>query len=324
MTESKDNAPRAISLGEEIPAVWRQLPHRGALAILLVAWVAVFQFLGNSTLGYVNTTSLFGWWQWTMKGIADQEISYLIPIIVLVLLWCRRDELLKAEKSVWWPAVGILLLAIVTHFVGYMIQQARLSVVAFFFGVYGLIGLLWGRSWLRMAFFPFFLFAFCIPLGAGLTEKISVPMRLIASQITSGVSGTLLGIDVVRNGTQLADASGTYQYEVAAACSGLRSLTAIVALGFTSIVLRMIGLQAIVPFTLKIMSDVVRDAFMHVQRFSTDWHANSFAGSTVRKITRGMWALDLYNDTILLALLPSLMVLLGSMACSGCTGLTSA
>jgi len=95
------------------------------------------------------------------------------------------------------------------------------------------------------------------------------------------------------------------------------AFAAIVALGFASIVLRMIGLQAIVPFTLRIMSDVARDAFMRVQRFSTDWHANSFAGSTVRKITRGMWALDLYNDTILLALLPSLMVLVGSMILLG-------
>jgi ATP-binding cassette, subfamily B, bacterial len=92
---------------------------------------------------------------------------------------------------------------------------------------------------------------------------------------------------------------------------------AIVALGLLSITLRMIGLQAIVPFTLRIMSDVARDAFMRVQRFSTDWHANSFAGSTVRKVTRGMWALDLYNDTILMALLPSLMVLLGSMILLG-------
>ena len=56
---------------------------------------------------------------------------------------------------------------------------------------------------------------------------------------------------------------------------------------------------------------------MRVQRFSTDWHANSFAGSTVRKITRGMWALDLLNDTILMALLPSLAVLLGSMILLG-------
>ena len=92
---------------------------------------------------------------------------------------------------------------------------------------------------------------------------------------------------------------------------------AIVALGLASMILRLLGLQAIVPFTLRIMSDVSRDAFMRVQRFSTDWHANSFAGSTVRKITRGMWALDLLNDTILMALLPSLVVLLGSMILLG-------
>ncbi len=99
--------------------------------------------------------------------------------------------------------------------------------------------------------------------------------------------------------------------------AAILAFAGIVALGFTSIVLRLIGLQAIVPFTLRIMSDVARDAFMRVQRFSTDWHANSFAGSTVRKVTRGMWALDLYNDTVLMALLPSLMVLLGSMILLG-------
>src|SRR5258708_9724273 len=65
------------------------------------------------------------------------------------------------------------------------------------------------------------------------------------------------------------------------------------------------------------MSDVARDAFTRGQRFSTDWHDNSLAGSRVRKIPRGMWALDLLNDTILMALLPSLVVLLGSMILLG-------
>ena len=103
----------------------------------------------------------------------------------------------------------------------------------------------------------------------------------------------------------------------AARGAAIAAFGAIVALGLASMILRLIGLQAIVPFTLRIMSDVARDAFMRVQRFSTDWHANSFAGSTVRKITRGMWALDLLNDTILMALSPSLAVLVGSMVLLG-------
>src|SRR6202162_3696971 len=115
----------------------------------------------------------------------------------------------------------------------------------------------------------------------------------------------------------LVDAMTSGAENPAARHAAISAFAAIVGLGFASMVLRMIGLQAIVPFTLRIMSDVAREAFMRVQRFSTDWHANSFAGSTVRKITRGMWALDLYNDTILMALLPSLMVLLGSMILLG-------
>ncbi len=112
---------------------------------------------------------------------------------------------------------------------------------------------------------------------------------------------------------RLVDALTRGAAEPAARHDAFLAFGAIVALGLMSLILRVCGLRAIVPFTLRIMSDVARDAFMRVQRFSTDWHANSFAGSTVRKITRGMWALDLLNDTILMALLPSLMVLLGSM-----------
>src|SRR6185437_6254815 len=88
-------------------------------------------------------------------------------------------------------------------------------------------------------------------------------------------------------------------------------------MGFAAMVIRLLGFRAIVPFTLRMMSDVARDAFQRVQRFSTDWHGNSFAGSTVRKVTRGMWALDLLNDTIFMALMPSLLVLLGSMILLG-------
>src|SRR5712664_2620440 len=109
----------------------------------------------------------------------------------------------------------------------------------------------------------------------------------------------------------LVDAVTLGASDPAARRAALTAFGAIVALGLVSMTLRLVGLQAIVPFTLRIMSDVSRDAFMRVQRFSTDWHANSFAGSTVRKITRGMWALDLLNDTILMAVLLGSMILLG-------------
>ncbi|WP_055046889.1 ABC transporter ATP-binding protein [Devosia sp. A16] len=86
----------------------------------------------------------------------------------------------------------------------------------------------------------------------------------------------------------------------------------IVALGAASVLVRQLAFQTIITLTLRMMSDIAQNAFHRVQRFSSDWHANSFAGSTVRKITRGMWALDSLNDVIMMALLPSLVMLVGT------------
>ncbi|AZO12627.1 MULTISPECIES: ABC transporter ATP-binding protein [unclassified Mesorhizobium] len=94
--------------------------------------------------------------------------------------------------------------------------------------------------------------------------------------------------------------------------AAMTAFSILVALALAGVMLRNAAFMGIVELTLKMMSDIAADAFHRVQRFSTDWHANAFAGSTVRKVTRGMWALDLLNDTILIALLPSLVMLVGS------------
>jgi ATP-binding cassette subfamily B protein len=66
---------------------------------------------------------------------------------------------------------------------------------------------------------------------------------------------------------------------------------ALTALGLGGTIMRQAAYRNIISLTLKMMSEIATHAFHRVQRFSTDWHANSFAGSTVRKITRGIWAL---------------------------------
>ncbi|MBL4589885.1 MAG: ABC transporter ATP-binding protein [Alphaproteobacteria bacterium] len=55
-------------------------------------------------------------------------------------------------------------------------------------------------------------------------------------------------------------------------------------------------------FAIRNLYNILNDSFRKVQRFSTDWHGNSYSGATVRKITRGMWAFDQYEDIIFLYL----------------------
>lgn len=102
-----------------------------------------------------------------------------------------------------------------------------------------------------------------------------------------------------------------------AAGVALHSFLAMLLLGLAMVVLRHLAWWGVVPLTLGIMREVAQGAFHRVQRFSTDWHNNSFAGSIVRKITRGMWALDMIDDVLLLALLPSLVVLIGTVVLLG-------
>jgi ATP-binding cassette subfamily B protein len=91
---------------------------------------------------------------------------------------------------------------------------------------------------------------------------------------------------------------------------------AMIALGFAMIGFRLVSLRALLPFTAGQMRDVAAEAFTHVQRLSADWHANSFAGSTVRKISRGMWAVDSFND-LMLMLLAGVGVLAGTVIVMG-------
>ena len=111
-------------------------------------------------------------------------------------------------------------------------------------------------------------------------------------------------------------ASGSGQNEAFWA-QALSAFWIMASLYLASVILRQFVFFSLIAFTLRMMNDVITNAFHRVQRFSSDWHANSFAGSTVRKITRGSGALDLLNDVLLVALWPSLVMLIGATVILG-------
>lgn len=212
---------------------WRRLPNKAFFFALLAAWLLLFQFWGNSILGYVHTSSLFAWLvnQYDNPN-ADDGHGNFIPFLVAGLFWWKRKELLALPLKLWWPGLLILLAALLLHAFGFLIQQPYPSIAALFIGVYGLMGLAWGPAWLRHSVFPYFLFMFSVPLGQR-AEIITFPLRQLVSRLSELVAHWVLGIDVVRVGTQLFDPSGTYGFDVEAPCSGMRSLIAVFLLATT-------------------------------------------------------------------------------------------
>ncbi|MBN8831881.1 MAG: ABC transporter ATP-binding protein [Sphingomonadales bacterium] len=100
---------------------------------------------------------------------------------------------------------------------------------------------------------------------------------------------------------------------VAGRDAALAAFASMTALTLLPVIFGRAAIFGIIGLTLRIMQAVGGEAFHRVQRLSTDWHANSFSGSVVRKITRGMWALDLLDDVLLLGIFPAVIVLTGAV-----------
>lgn len=62
-------------------------------------------------------------------------------------------------------------------------------------------------------------------------------------------------------------------------------------------------------FSVRNLYEILTDSMRKVQHFSADWHANAFAGGTVRKITRGMWSFDVFGDTLFMGIMPALVIM---------------
>ncbi len=209
---------------------WAKLPNKLFFFVLAGAWVALFAFLGNATFGYVHSASLFNWmFDSYTSPIAEEQYGLLLPFAVLVLFWWKREQLVAKPLKFWWPGAILVAVALFVHLVGFISQQPKLSVMAFLFGLYGLTGLAWGKNWLKASFFPFFLLIFCVP-ASDTANWLTLRLRLMVSWIVAFIAHLGLAPDLIRDGTQLYDAQHTFAYEVAAACSGIHSLVALLAL----------------------------------------------------------------------------------------------
>ncbi|HUD83053.1 MAG TPA: exosortase/archaeosortase family protein [Candidatus Saccharimonadales bacterium] len=217
------------SFAEEFRSYWARLPDKGFFFGLLAAWCVVFELFGTASFNFSTTPSLFQWMYnaWDAPML-DSSQGKLIPFVVVILLWVRRRELAETITGWWWPGLAFVGLALLLHVFGFLAQQPRVSIVALFFGIYSLVGLVWGWRTMKASFFPFVLFAFCMPFGT-FVENLTLPLRLLATKLTFLICHGGLEIPLFQNGTELFDKTGKINFDIAPACSGIRSFVALLA-----------------------------------------------------------------------------------------------
>lgn len=133
--------------------------------------------------------------------------------------------------------------------------------------------------------------------GVALATLADICTPLLAGRLVTDVSSPLEGKGLSRE---------ALLHDAVLMVSGL------LVLGLVGVFGRRASYLGISRFSLKIMRKTLGDAFARVQRLSADWHANTFAGSTVRRLTRGVWAIDTLDDTLLLLIAPEILVLVGT------------
>jgi exosortase len=158
----------------------------------------------------------------------DYSHGFLVPVLVGYFVWERWDRL-KANRiapSLWGIALlagGLLMLVVGSVGAELYLQRSSLIVV-----LAGLVLLIMGRDALQTLMFPIAFILFMVPLPAIVVNAVAFPLQLFAAR-TAEFCLFNFGIPVLREGNVIVLAGTTL--EVAEACSGIRSLQALLALG---------------------------------------------------------------------------------------------
>ncbi len=83
---------------------------------------------------------------------------------------------------------------------------------------------------------------------------------------------------------------------------------------FAFSMIRNLSMRFWIPLASFNMKEMTDEGFRKVQSFSADWHADMFAGATVRRLSRAMWGYDAVSDAALVFLGPAILVLVGLCA----------
>lgn len=221
--------------------------------VCLAVFLTMYAFIGYSS-GYgevvdgrvvFNRDSLFS----TMRADYKRDggewgFGYFVPLAAIGLFWFKRKELLATPVR---PApalgAGVLLFAFLVYWAGYRGEQKYFGYAAGQLLILG--GIFWflGWPWFRKIFWLWVLVGMMWPWRF-LIGRISSPLQLIMAELTAKFLA-LFGVGTVRSGSAVMTdtrdpvTNAFINMDVDVACSGMRSLFALIMIGIVFAFLRL-------------------------------------------------------------------------------------
>lgn len=202
-------SPTSAAIGDRIVQPWRK-----PLLLLALAWAALIALFASDWAAMAMQ-----WWD-----SSTYNHILLVPPIIAWLVWQRAPELSQLTPQAWWPGLlvvaGALLLWLLGDISG-LATAAQLGAVVMLQG--SVLALLGPRvSWALL--FPLAYGLFLVPIG----DELVPALQMITAAITIWLT-EFSGIPAMIEGVFIDTPVGLF--EVAEACSGVKFLIAMIALG---------------------------------------------------------------------------------------------
>jgi exosortase len=186
------------------------------LSIIIVSWLLAF---GQLFPGFFDA--------WFKASNTDNSYGILVPFISGYFIWLKRGQLMKLKIESESLGLAILIISLAVYIVSYaggvLFFQRTMMVLS----LIGVVIYLFGKEVFKAISFPLLFLFFMVPLPVSVVGLVSFPMQTYAT-IISGKIIQFCGIPVYREGHMLYFTQT--QLEVAEACSGIHSITALLML----------------------------------------------------------------------------------------------
>ena len=151
------------------------------------------------------------------------EYSYgiLVPGLSAFLIWRDRARLRGLPLTGSWRGLALVGLGLALRMVGALATMPAIVHYALLLVLYGMILSLTGPALFRQMLMPLLLLILMVPLPPILSTQLSLQLQLLSSEVGVAVIRAA-GVSVYLEGNVID--LGSYQLEVAEACSGLRYL----------------------------------------------------------------------------------------------------
>ena len=154
--------------------------------------------------------------------------GFLIPVVSAFLIWNKRKTIASLPSHLDNRGLTLIIIGMILFILANGAAEYFTLRFSFVLVLFGLTYYLFGKDIIKTTWFAFFMLLFMIPIPYVVYYALTFPMQTLASKITVATLNAI-GMSAVRQGN-IIHITG-HSLEVAEACSGIRSLVSLLALG---------------------------------------------------------------------------------------------